>query len=82
LIDLEERNDHPAFSSRALTLRHDQGSFDHCDIYATPWSLSATPPGMTRPAPALGENNDYVYQELLGLGEEQVQQMQDQNILA
>jgi crotonobetainyl-CoA:carnitine CoA-transferase CaiB-like acyl-CoA transferase len=33
-------------------------------------------------APDLGQSNDYVYHELLGLSEEEVQQMQEQKILA
>ncbi|MBT4518738.1 MAG: CoA transferase, partial [Halieaceae bacterium] len=81
VLELEERNDHALFSSQKLTLRHDQGSMEACDIYATPWRLTGTPPEMTCHAPLLGENNNYVYRELLGLSEEQVEQMQEQKIL-
>ncbi len=81
VLDIYERNKHEVFSSQKLTWRHDQGSFEPCDIYATPWRLTATPPEMACHAPALGENNDYVYGELLGLSEKEVKQMQEQEIL-
>ncbi len=36
-------------------------------IYATPWRMSATPPRIESSAPILGQDNDYVLGEVLGL---------------
>jgi len=36
-------------------------------ITGAPWRLSVTPAKVTRSAPRLGEHNDYVFGELLGL---------------
>lgn len=36
-------------------------------IYNAPWHLSATPAAIRRPAPLLGQDNDYVFCDLLGL---------------
>jgi crotonobetainyl-CoA:carnitine CoA-transferase CaiB-like acyl-CoA transferase len=36
-------------------------------IVGAPWRMSATPPSIHRAAPLLGEHNDYVLGELLGL---------------
>jgi benzylsuccinate CoA-transferase BbsF subunit len=33
--------------------------------------LSGTPGELTKAAPCLGENNEYVYREIMGLGEEE-----------
>ncbi|MBI3966902.1 MAG: CoA transferase [Chloroflexi bacterium] len=38
-------------------------------LYGSPWHLSETPAQITRPAPRLGQHNDYVLCELLGLSE-------------
>ncbi|HMN43670.1 MAG TPA: CoA transferase [Povalibacter sp.] len=38
-------------------------------IAGAPWRLSLTPAKITRSAPRLGEHNDYVFGELLGLSE-------------
>jgi crotonobetainyl-CoA:carnitine CoA-transferase CaiB-like acyl-CoA transferase len=44
-------------------------------IVGAPWRMSATPPSMGRAAPRLGEQNDYVLGELLGLSAEQRQRL-------
>jgi crotonobetainyl-CoA:carnitine CoA-transferase CaiB-like acyl-CoA transferase len=81
VLDLEERNAHAHFEKRGLTLEHDCESFDACRIYATPWLLSATPAGLVRPTPTLGENNDYVFRELLELGDDEIERLQKEGVL-
>jgi crotonobetainyl-CoA:carnitine CoA-transferase CaiB-like acyl-CoA transferase len=44
-------------------------------IVGAPWRMSATPPSITRAAPLLGEHNDYVLGELLGLSVEERQRL-------
>lgn len=39
-------------------------------LLGRPWKLSRTPGRVWRPAPELGEHNDYIFGELLGLTEE------------
>ena len=41
-------------------------------IYGTPWKLSRTPGRVQRRVPLLGEHNDYVASDLLGLSEERI----------
>ena len=41
-------------------------------IYGTPWKLSRTPGCVQRRVPLLGEHNDYVASDLLGLSEERI----------
>ena len=40
---------------------------------AQPWRMSGTPLSMTRSGPKMGEHNNYVLQELLGLSREEVE---------
>ena len=81
LLELEERNAHPQYQERDFILEHDFEGFDPCRIYATPWQLSATPPELTGPTPTLGEHNNYVFKEILGLGDDEIADLQKREIL-
>jgi crotonobetainyl-CoA:carnitine CoA-transferase CaiB-like acyl-CoA transferase len=50
-------------------------------IVGPPWRLSVTPPSIECAAPLLGEHNDYVLGELLGLSVQQRQQLVDDKIV-
>jgi len=50
-------------------------------IVGAPWRMSITPPSMGRAAPHLGEQNDYVLGELLGLSAEQRQRLAAQKVI-
>jgi crotonobetainyl-CoA:carnitine CoA-transferase CaiB-like acyl-CoA transferase len=80
-LELAERDSHPAFSARDFTYWHSGGSFDPCQIYNTPWVLGRTPPKVQCHAPGLGEQNDYVYQKLLGMSKEKVIELQEAGVL-
>jgi crotonobetainyl-CoA:carnitine CoA-transferase CaiB-like acyl-CoA transferase len=59
--------DHP----EAGTIAHDGLTF----------SLSATPGKIQQRAPLLGEHNEYVYREILGFSEEEVNQLITDGVL-
>ena len=48
---------------------------------ATPIRLSATPPRYTRPAPLPGQDNEYVYGQLLGLGKAELARLKEQGVI-
>jgi crotonobetainyl-CoA:carnitine CoA-transferase CaiB-like acyl-CoA transferase len=50
-------------------------------IVGAPWRMSATPAVVQRAAPILGEHNDYVLGELLGLSAEERQRLIEQKIV-
>jgi crotonobetainyl-CoA:carnitine CoA-transferase CaiB-like acyl-CoA transferase len=50
-------------------------------IVGAPWRMSATPPAIGRAAPILGEQNDYVLGELLGLSAEQRQRLVAERVI-
>ncbi len=67
--------------ARGFQIEHDGDGFDPCRIYATPWQLTRTPPAMTRTTPKLGQHNDYVYTELLGLSADEVAALAERGVL-
>ncbi|HJX61706.1 MAG TPA: CoA transferase [Dehalococcoidia bacterium] len=46
-----------------------------------PWRFSKTPASIRQPAPLLGQHNHYVLHELLGLSEEEIQQLVDEEVV-
>lgn len=50
-------------------------------MLSPPWQLSATPARITRHAPLLGEHNNYVFGELLGLSAEEIARLEAERIL-
>jgi benzylsuccinate CoA-transferase BbsF subunit len=50
-------------------------------LHTIPWRLSDTPPRIQGPAPQVGEHNAYVLGELLGLSEEEQEQLGAEGVL-
>jgi benzylsuccinate CoA-transferase BbsF subunit len=46
-------------------------------VLGCPWSLSASPARIRRPAPLFGEHNDYVFGELLGLSRGEISRLEE-----
>ena len=46
-----------------------------------PWLLSETPSRITGHAPLLGEHNNYVFGELLGMSQQEIDDLTEQEIL-
>ena len=81
VLELAERDEHPHWVARDFRIEHQGDGFDPCEIYATPWQLSATPAAMLRTTPKLGEHNDYVFRELLGLDDDAVARLVGEGVL-
>lgn len=50
-------------------------------LYNVPWKLSETPGQIQRHAPTLGQHNDYVYGEVLGLSQEDISRLTEERVL-
>ncbi|MCP5066471.1 MAG: CoA transferase [bacterium] len=81
LLELEERNGHPQFAERGLCYQHEFEDFDPCRIYSTPWLLSDTPAEVTRKTPTLGENNEYVFKQLVELEDAEIESLKEKSVL-
>ncbi len=49
-------------------------------IITCPWKFSATPPRIYRDSPLLGQHNDYVYRELLGISKEEIERLTKEKV--
>ena len=50
-------------------------------LYGMPWLLGSTPGGIRRPAPLLGQHNDYILGELLGLPAGEMERLQGEQAI-
>ena len=75
------------FSCPQLTHRQQWRKLDHREFgsyeyEAPPFLLSETPAELNRPSPCLGEHNDYVFEKIIGLSREKIQQLKDEKVIA
>ena len=66
-------------SWREVDLPHDSGT---TRWFSPPWRFSKTPTDRIDPAPEMGEANRYVFCELLGMDEDEVEQLSAEGVIA
>ena len=72
-------NPHVVARGFFVELEHPEvGKRQHLGI---PWKMSRTPCDVRRPAPCLGQDTEYVLEEILGLSKEQVTSLKEREIL-
>ena len=62
-----------------LSLPHDRGT---TRWFSPPWRFSKTPTDKVEPGPAMGEANHYVFVELLGMSEDEVEELTAEGVIA
>lgn len=80
-LDLTERFSDPHFESRDVHLQVDHPATGVDIIAGLPFKLSETPCEVRRPAPMLGEHNDYVLGELLSKTDEEIAQLIEDKVV-
>ena len=46
-----------------------------------PWKFSETPPRIKKASPLLGEHNDYVFGQLLGMSDDEIARLKEEQII-
>ncbi len=77
----EDLFEHPHLHARGSITEVTHPRLGTRQAISPPWVLSETPARITRSAPLLGEDNEYVLGELLGLSPEEVQQLADEQVV-
>ena len=65
-----DQNEDPHLAAREFYREMEHPEIGRHRYLMPPFRLSKTPVGPVRPAPCLGQHNEHVYQEILGLGDE------------
>ena len=71
----------PQLRARGFFIELDHPELGKTISDGTPIQLSDTPARYNRAAPVLGQDNDYVYRELLGMSEEEMAELKEQGII-
>ncbi len=72
----------PQLKSRGFFIQLDHPILGNTNSDGTPIRLSRTPAQYLRASPLLGQDNRYVYQDILGLSEEQLRQYIEKGIIS
>ena len=71
----------PHFKERKLAVEVEHPTMGKQVVLGAPWKLSQTPAEVTKASPVMGENNEYVFGELLGLSSNEIKQLMDEQVI-
>jgi crotonobetainyl-CoA:carnitine CoA-transferase CaiB-like acyl-CoA transferase len=75
VMNLDDQFRDPHLREREIHLESDHPKVGLEFLHGIPWRLSGTPGRIRRPAPLLGEHNQYVFGDLLGLPDAEIQRL-------
>jgi benzylsuccinate CoA-transferase BbsF subunit len=81
VMNCEDQFSDPHFREREVNVEIQHPIIGTEYVYNNPMRLSDMPPTIRRPAPSIGEHNDYVLKDLLGYSTEQVADLVAQKII-
>jgi len=71
----------PHVQDRGVFLQVEHPKVGNDWVIAPPWRLSETPAGIHRHGPLLGEHNDDVFGELLGMSTKEIRRLEEEKVL-
>jgi benzylsuccinate CoA-transferase BbsF subunit len=80
-LNAAEFFDDPHFKERAIPVEVNHPVIGRKVALNPPWKMSLTPPKIYRHGPLLGEHNDYVFGELLGMSDEEIQKLKEERVI-
>ena len=81
VMDAEERLAYPHFQERGLYQEIQHPSLGQEPVFNLMWKLSRTPSSIRRHAPLLGEHNQEVFGDILGLSDEEISHLEEAKVL-
>jgi len=79
--DASDLANNPQLRARGFFIELDHPELGKTISDATPIKLSDTPARCSRAAPVQGQDNDYVYKQLLGMSEDEVAELKQQGVV-
>jgi benzylsuccinate CoA-transferase BbsF subunit len=71
----------PHFKERKLSVEVEHPAMGKQVVLGAPWKLSETPAEVTKASPVMGENDEYVFGELLGLSSTEIKRLMDEQVI-
>jgi len=82
VFSINEMWDAPQFKERDLKTRIDIPDYGKEDIFRAPWRFSRMKAEITNSAPQLGEHNQLVFEEILGLSNYEIKKLVDEGVIS
>ncbi|MFC2070820.1 CaiB/BaiF CoA transferase family protein [Chloroflexota bacterium] len=80
-LDLGEVANDPHLRERGILVDMEHPKMGKATLASLPWKLSDIPKGNYQFPPLLGEHNDYVFGELLGLSKEEIKRLEEEKVI-
>jgi benzylsuccinate CoA-transferase BbsF subunit len=71
----------PHFKERKLAVEVEHPVMGKQVVLGAPWKLSETPAKVTKASPTMGENDEYVFGELLGMPSSEIKQLMQEQVI-
>lgn len=81
VLGIDEQFVDPHYRSRDTYIELNHPLIGVETIYGLPWKLSETPGKVDKPAPLLGQHNDYVLKELLGFSDSYITELNQSGLI-
>jgi len=81
LMNIEDQYIDSHFNERGIHVNVEHPKVGAEVIYGLSWKMNKTPGGVRGSAPLLGEHNNYVFRDLLGLSTQEIQSLIDEEVL-
>ncbi|MES2535362.1 MAG: CoA transferase [Pseudomonadota bacterium] len=82
VLSVEEQWQDPHFAAREIKQIVDIPVYGKEDMFKAPWRFSDFAPEITRCGPSLGQHNDHVFTELLGLSPQEIADLKQSGVIA
>ena len=82
VLSVEEQWQDPHFEARGIKTPVDIPVYGREDMFRAPWRFSDFAPHIDRCGPAMGEHNDQVFGELLGLSAQEIADLKESGVIA
>ena len=80
-LSAEELANDPHIREREFLVDMEHPVMGKLRLAGLPWRLSDSPRGKYHYAPLLGEHNDYVFGELLGMPKEEIKRLEEEKVI-
>ena len=81
VMNIEDQFSDPHWQQRQTYVEVEHPHLGAEWLYGLPWLLSDTPGSVRTPAPVLGQHNDYVFRQLLGVPAGQLEKLQADQVI-
>lgn len=80
-LDSKDMSRHPHAEARGYFVELEHQEIGKMRHFGIPWKMSRTPCQVQRPAPCMGQDTEYVMEEIVGLSKEEIASLKTQDIL-